>query len=255
MATTFNKYMDNPSSGTSVYATREVYKNLYKQKFDNLMVREQGQLHYKIFNTDDSRDTHYIHLKIPSEKLPDLYYDVVLEFYTTDPNLKDKPTIREYNVRFYSNDSAFIFTFAHAFAKNGLFINLLRPKMLQRALVDKPKVRNPKDDIWYVKSLCFAFYAMQRFNLFNRSMLNQNGQKFNQTQFMAGIMSAENKIEEHRIKSEQIKNTYKQERMKARADKELQNKKFAKTNVEFVRSAKKAPIAKSVKSVRKVKTK
>jgi len=251
---TFNKYMDNPSLGTSVYSTRQIYRNLYKQKFDNLMVREQGQLHYKIFNTDDHLDTHYIHLKIPSEKIPDLYYDVVLEFWTDDPNEKDSPTIRKYNVRFYSNDQAFIFTFAHAFNSNGLFIDLLKTKMLKRTLTDKAKERNPKDDIWYVKSLCFAFYAMERYLLFNRSMLNQNGRKFNRSELLNGVQSAESKIEERRLKEEQLKDSYRAERLKARAQKELDNKKFARTN-QLVKIASTVKPVKTAKQIKKIKKK
>ena len=251
---TFNRYMDNPSIGTSVYSTREIYRNLYKQKFDNLMVREQGQLHYKIYNTDDTLDTHYIHFKIPSEKIPDLYYDVVLEFWTNDPNEKDAPTIRKYNVRFYANDQAFIFTFAHAFNRNGLFINFLKPKMLKRTLTDRAKERNPKDDIWYVKSLCFAFYGMERYGMFNRSMLHQNGKKFNKAELLNGVQSAENKIEEHRIKNEQLKNSYRAEQMKARAQKELDNKKFARAN-QLVKVASTAKPVKTAKQIKKIKKK
>ena len=44
---TFDKYIDNPSGG-SVYTNRNMYKNMYKSKFDKVLVREQGRIKYEL---------------------------------------------------------------------------------------------------------------------------------------------------------------------------------------------------------------
>ena len=43
MPKTFNGYMDNPSDSPSVFTMRSMYKNMYKKKFDELLVREQAR--------------------------------------------------------------------------------------------------------------------------------------------------------------------------------------------------------------------
>ena len=194
---TFNRYMDNPSSGTSVYSMREYYRNIYKTKFDNLMVREMGKVKYTVYRTDGSTDTYYIHIKVPSESQNQLYYDVVIELSTKSSDLKSRPNLREYNVRFFSNDHAFCYTFAHAFNKNGLFIPILRSKMIEQCLKERGSTRNPRDDVWYVKSLCFAYYTMERYNLFNRITLNQNSIKFVRNTLLMSVMHAADKSEEY----------------------------------------------------------
>lgn len=194
---TFNRYMDNPSSGTSVYSMREYYRNIYKNKFDNLLVREQGNIKYTVYKTDNSTDTFYIHIKVPSESLSGLYYDVVIELSTQSNDLKSRPNLREYHVRFFSNDHAFCYTFAHAFNKNGLFIPILKSKMIEKCLKERGSNRNPRDDVWYVKSLCFAYYTMERYNLFNRSTLTQNSIKFVSNTLLNNVMHAASKSEEY----------------------------------------------------------
>ena len=42
---TFDKYIDNPSGG-SVFTNRNMYKNMYKDKFDKILLRENGNIHY-----------------------------------------------------------------------------------------------------------------------------------------------------------------------------------------------------------------
>ena len=214
---TFNKYMDNPSGGTSTFTNRDMYRKMYKEKYDNLLVREQGKILYKIYKTNNATDSYFIHFKIPSENLANLYYDTVIELWTKDNLQKSAANLRMYNIRVYSNDQAFIFSFAYAFNKNGLFIKELKEKMNKTALTTKGDARNPRADIWYVKSLCFAYYTMERYNLFSRPMLNQNSIKYNHSEFLKAVMFSDDKMAEHNKLSNDIKiekNKIKQEKMR-----------------------------------------
>lgn len=202
---TFNKYMDNPSGGTSTFTNRAMYRKMYEEKFNNLLVREQGKIMYKIYKTGNATDSYFIHFKIPSENIANLYYDTVVELWTKDQLQKSAANLRMYNTRFYSNDQAFIFSFAYAFNKNGLFIKELKDKMNKTALTTKGDIRNPKGDIWYVKSLCFAYYAMERYNLFSRPMINQNSIKYNHSEFLKAVMFSDDKIAEHAKLANEIK--------------------------------------------------
>ena len=75
------------------------------------------------------QDSHYIHFKIPSEVVPNFYYDVVVRFYTDQKAAMSEASLRRYYVQFYSNDPTFVYTFAHSFIKNEMFIEDLKPKI------------------------------------------------------------------------------------------------------------------------------
>lgn len=216
---TFDKYIDNPSGG-SVFTNRNMYKDMYKKKFNSVLLREQGNIKYTLYTGNDSTDSHYVYLKIPSEVVPDFYYDVVIRFYTKSNSHKNEATLRRYSVQFYSNDPAFVYTFAHSFKKNGLFIDDLSPKMLTGALKTKAKVRNPKDDVWYVKSLFFAYLAMEKYNLFAKSMF-AGCDKYRKDKLLSKITKAETKIEQRQREGERVAKEKREELEKQKREKRV----------------------------------
>lgn len=206
----FDKYIDNPSGTASVITNRNMYKQMYQQKFDTVLMRENGNIKFELYVGNDNVDSHYIYLKIPSEVVPNFYYDVVIQLYTTDNKQKNNMSLRSYFVKFYSNDPAFVYTFAHSFIKNKLFIQDLEPKMSKEAIKNVARIKNPKDEVWYVKSLYFAYLAMEKYSLFNRVKFNVNTQKYDKKKLLNKIMQAESKIalrksEEAKIKEEKQK--------------------------------------------------
>ena len=101
--------------------------------------------------------------------MPKFYYDVVVRFFQPKNSKGVIKSLSDCNVQFYSNDPNFVFTFAHAFKKNGLFISDLDSKMSSIALKEKASEKNPRDEIGYVKSLYFLYLAMKSFGLFSKS--------------------------------------------------------------------------------------
>ena len=249
---TFVKYMDNPGAGTSAIGNRSMYRTFYKQKFDQLFVREQGRVKYTVYRTENNHDTYYIHIKIPSEKLTKLYYDVVLELFTTDNIQKTASNIRQYFVRFYSNDASFVFTYARAFSLKGYFINELKQKINSKVFSDPSKVRNPKNETWYVKSLCFAYFVMEHYNLFSKPVLNQIAKKFSLSQLLMDVMDSDKKMAERQKYEEEI-------RLKKKAEKATHIKqtilpqKFATRNTKTSSVAKTAKVARAGKITKKTK--
>lgn len=237
----FDKYIDNPSLGAQVITNRNMYKAMYKSKFYNVMLREQGVVEYFIYKGNDSEDSYYIHLKIPSEVVAGLYYDVVVRLYTTINSKKSSQLLRDHAVQFYSNDPAFVYTFAHAFAKHDIFIKDLSQKMAKKALSKVAKTRNPLDSIWYVKSLYFAYLAMERYDLFNRTILDREAKPYNKKVLLSTITDADDKI---RARQEQ-KPDKPPRQIKDDKKQKLQDKRN-----ETIRS----PLVKSTKKVRNTKT-
>jgi hypothetical protein len=197
----FDKYIDNPSGG-QVFTNRQMYKALYKSKFDGLLVREQGQIKFTVYRSEDANDSYYIHMKIPSEVIENFYYDVVIQLFTTENAKKNNVNLREYAVKFYSNDPAFVYTFAHSFKKNNLFIKDLEPKMMPRALKEKADIKNPKDNVLYVKSLFFAYLTMEKYHLFNRPTLNLNSIKYDKKLLLSRVTQADIKVKDRQHQQE-----------------------------------------------------
>ena len=214
---TFDKYIDNPSGGQA-FTNRQIYKQLYQRKFDALMVRERGIVNYKIYKANDTSDAYFIHFKIPSEVVEKFYYDVVIRLYTVGNDRKNDANLRNYFVNFYSNDPAFVYTFAYSFRKNKLFITDLEPKMSKKALRERAEIRNPDNQVWYVKSLFFAYLAMEKYHLFTRSMLNQNSEKYDKKKLMSNIMNADDKVAARQHEADLINQQKKKEKEEARKE-------------------------------------
>ena len=190
---TYEDYIKNPmGKKNAVFSQREMYYNLYKDKLDKILVRENGKFDFKQY-VDKKHDKYYIHAKIPSEVIANFYYDVVIEFSSDNPVSKGVQILNGYNVRFFSNDPAFVFTFAHAFITNDLFIKELQNKMSKQAVKQIGQEKNPKDEVGYVKSLFFAYLLIKPRGLFNkRSYLDAPSMDFKKLDPL--IMHADKKI-------------------------------------------------------------
>ena len=179
----FDKYIDNPSITGAVFTNRSMYKQMYKDKFGKVLVREQGKIDYTLYKANDKIDSHYIHFKIPSEVIPDFYYDVVIQLYTTDNKFKNEASLRRYFVKFYSND------------------------------------------LWYVKSLFFAYLAMEKYNLFNKSYYTGSKcKKYNKKELLSKITQAEIKVKDRQNAEEDLKKAEK-------VDKEKKDQKRGRSNI------------------------
>lgn len=173
---TFDQYIQNPMGiSNSVISNREMYRSMYMEKLNRIMVREMGKVDYQLYK---SKNKYYAYIKVPSEVVDKFYYDVVIEF-SPAKKMKDDKTLKEYDVRFYSNDPSFVFTFAHAFNKNDMFIKEYSDKMSKQALKEKAKEKNRLDIVGYVKSLYFAYLIMTKYGLFNKiKYINKYDEKF-----------------------------------------------------------------------------
>jgi len=166
MDMTFDQYIQNPMGiKNAVFSNREMYRTMYRTKWDAIKLRENGMIDFAQYK---SKSDYFLYIKIPSEVVPNFYYDVVIRFYP--PKSEKAPlaaaNLDKYNVQFYSNDPSFVFTFAHAFSKNDLFINDLSTRMSKIALKQKAVEKNPNNQVGYVKSLYFAYLEMKNKGLF-----------------------------------------------------------------------------------------
>ena len=172
---------------------REVTRLTYTRKFDNLLLREHGAIKYDIFY-DKTNNVYWFYAKIPSETVKNFYYDVVFRFSATESTPELGNDLFKCNVQFYANDPAFVYTYAHVFAKNDLFIPQLLPKMSKRAIKEAANEKNPLGVVGYVKTIYFAYLLMKRNNLNKVSKIEAIAKPFDLGYLMHNIMDAEDKI-------------------------------------------------------------
>lgn len=249
----FDKYIDNPSGGSSVVTNRRMYKELYTSKFNAVLVREQRKIDFWVYHDNDNTDSYYIHMKIPSEVIPEFYYDVVVKLYTTVSSKKSSTSLRQYAVAFYSNDPAFVYTFAHSFAKNKLFIKDLEPKMSRLALRTRAKTRNPKDNVWYVKSLYFAYLVMERYDLFNRTKLSTIERKYSKQKLLMNIEHADKKIDARQKAATELRKKENQGKEKERQARNVGISTTASKSSPITKTAKTSKAAKQVNTTKTTK--
>lgn len=167
MKMTLEQYIQNPmgkNNGVFTGYMREAAKSSYTDKFNKLMLREHGNVYYKLFK-NEKLNKYYMYIKVPSEVVRKFYYDVVLEF-STDSDVKEAGrNLLKYNVKFFSNDPSFVYTYAYVFKRDSLLINELQSKMSKIALSESPKIKNPKKEVGYIKSLYFAYLIIKAKNL------------------------------------------------------------------------------------------
>lgn len=164
---TLEQYILNPAGKNNAVlnaTAREAMRNSYMSKYNNLLVREHGSIVYRLYK-DEKNNRYFAYFKIPSETIEKFYYDTVLEFYA-DKDVDNAGTdLLKYNVRFFSNDPAFTFTYAYVFYHNNLFINELKGLMSKEALKKAATEKNPNNQVGYVKTIYFAYLTLK-----NRSL-------------------------------------------------------------------------------------
>ena len=248
---TYNDYIQNPmGKKNAVFSQREMFRAMYAEKLDKILVRENGKIEYKQF-VDKKNDKYYVYIKIPSEVIAKFYYDVVIEFSTNNPVLKGIKSLENYDVRFYSNDPAFVFTFAHAFIVNDLFIKELSPKMSKLAIKKEAVEKNPKNEVGYVKSLFFAYLYIKPRGLFNK-VSYVGASDINFKSLLAVIMSADKKIQLRQdAQKEYEKSLHIEKKLSQNKDKSTRE---VETDVQHKDSVSASPIGKRVNKVKTVKS-
>lgn len=191
---TFQQYIDNPmGKRNAVFSQRELFKAMYVEKFDKILLREAGKINYTMY-IDKKKDRYVIHIKVPSETVKDFYYDAVILFYTKDASVHASSSLQSYNVKFFSNDPAFVYTYLRVFLKNDMFFEDLKPKASKLALTKDPKQTNPYEIPGYSKILYFAFLYMKAKNLFAKHMFETYAIPYDPKKLLSNVEHADKKI-------------------------------------------------------------
>ena len=159
---TLQSYLKNPvGAGAASTPQRQVILDALFQKYRGLL-KEHRHFSANAYKVSDSI---LIHVKVPSESVEGVNYDVCIEFMnvgSTDSSLLTK------KIRIFSNNFAFVFTYAYVFNQRNLLVDYLKGLLSKEALSQPPKQRNPDETINYEKSIVYAIYYIQEQRLFLR---------------------------------------------------------------------------------------
>ena len=203
MKMTFEQYILNPMGKNNAVLSgvvREALRTDYTKRFNNILLRENGKINYYLYK-DSKNNCYYALIKIPSEVIKNFYYDVVIKFFTDEKITENGRNLEKYYVQFFSNDPAFVFTYANTFLNNGLFIKELSSKMSREAIKRKAKEKNPQDLVGYVKSLYFAYLFMKQRGLFKLVQFD-SAEEFNINNLLFQIENADTKIRKRQEEEE-----------------------------------------------------
>ena len=192
---TFDAWIKNPTgSRPMMVQQREMAKAVYTDKYNKMMLNSAGAMNYTLWK--DPKGLRYlIFFTIPSESTQKVNYDVVIEFYTKDTIQTQENNLRNYYVKFFSNDPNFTFTFAYVYNKEGLIIQDLKKKLSSKSITERPKITNPNKMIGWVKVFYFAYIYMKDHGLFNKLMwLNAYTNKIQLTECINKVMDAQKKL-------------------------------------------------------------
>lgn len=204
MEMTFQQYIDNPlGKKNAVFSQRDLFRTLYTDKFDKVLLREVGKINYTLY-LDKKHDKYVIHIKVPSETVNKFYYDAVIYFYTDDPATNASTNLNNYKVKFFSNDPAFVFTYLRVFLKNDMFFEDLKPKVSKLALTKDPVEKNPYEIPGYSKILYFAYLYMKNKNLFNKYLYQETGRPYSAKELLSHIDHTDKKIADRQELGEKI---------------------------------------------------
>ena len=248
MEMSFQQYIDNPlGKRNAVFSQRDLFKNLYTEKFDKLILREAGKINFTLY-MDKNKDTYVAHIKIPSETVENFYYDAVIYFYSTDAEVKSSNTLQNYFVKFFSNDPAFVFTYLRVFLKNNLFFEDLKTKASKLALKEDPKIKNPYEVPGYSKILYFAYLFMKSRNLFSKFIYESYAKPYNKKELLKNIEDTDLKISKRQDLGDKQRKTLAEEKKKEKKEKNNERRE------EILNSNKRIKKASSIKTISNTKS-
>lgn len=137
-----------------------------KEEYDRVFLAIKHMIQFKIARVDKQNNWEWIFWgKIPSERISGLYYDVI----ATQTLPKDSADFKNSDVKIWSNVPSFTFNYTYVcnqekwdtlvdgkIKKEKLLPLWLIPKCSKKALVDRPKIRNPLE-IWHLEKYAVLF--------------------------------------------------------------------------------------------------
>ena len=231
------------NSGFSAVSIKYLLENLQKRYLVNI------EPNVTTVDAVKEKDNYFILVKIPSEsnteyKSDKIFYDVIIELLPPNNSYLNNESVRDYDVRVYSNCPSFTYTFTYVYYKKDALIKMPKGAYTRKALSKAPKVRNPLLLFGIEKTLWFAICYIDKNKLFKRSNLEaliKDDSKLKDLIKEHKIIGQDQKLEEVMARTKKFSTIKKKENKIYDRIKEKDIKKIGKTspkkeNIENLRS-------------------
>jgi len=231
------------NSGFSAVSIKYLLEDLQKRYLVNI------EPNITIVDAVKEKDNYFILVKIPSEsnteyKSDQIFYDVIIELLPPNNSYLSNESVRDYDVRVYSNCPSFTYTFTYVYYKKDALIRMPKGAYTRKALSKVPKTRNPLLLFGIEKTLWFAICYLDKNRLFKRSNLEalvKDDSKLKDLIKEHKIIGQDQKLEEVLARTKKFSTIKKKEKKIDDRIKEKDIKKLGKTspkkeNIEHLRS-------------------
>jgi hypothetical protein len=207
---TIGQLLQNPTGwGSAAVGNRERIKKDLADRFQVLMVKAKGEIVHQVYTDGDD---FVVHLRVPSETIEGLKYDVVLRLH---PETADQ-ALSDYRMTLFSNSPHFVFTYAYVLNQKGSLEETVKGKMSSKALDEEPKIRNPIETWGFEKSTYFAcLYLRHSMRTRSRNAMAKDSLKLNRKLLLANVKTSEAKMVEYKQKEKEAKEARKSKKAAA----------------------------------------
>jgi hypothetical protein len=135
----------------------------------------KDRMQIKVFK---EKEDYFIYAKVPSEsndEYPDskpIHYDVIIQLSPPNKASLAWTDIREYDAKVYANIPSFVFTFNYVYHFRRALITMPNGFYTQKAVMERPRVRNPLNLLGIEKSLWFTIFYLDDHRMFKRSNID-----------------------------------------------------------------------------------
>ena len=167
--------------------------NLKRLKYEDRYQSFKKNNRIKIHATMILDKNYFVHIKVPSESTGGLSeYDVVVQFFTTDPAVEKELSLKNYCVQFFSNSPGFVYRYASLYYLKGYLIKSLAIKFPPGVLDKLPEKSNSAFELYYDSSIYYAcrFLLDSQATMFGK-MAFQYLKRKNVQEFIHDIMDTE----------------------------------------------------------------
>ena len=158
-----------------------------------------------------SGDNYVVHIMVPSEKNDEfekpVFYDVVIEFYPTNKEIKEEMTVKNYGVKVFSNSISWMFDFTYVFNKTNNIPEFIPKSYCSKTALKQPSKKTNPYGIYGIERVVFiALYHLEMVTGYRKnridSLLMPN---MNTNGLVKMLMSQEQKFEQLNLEEKKLR--------------------------------------------------
>ena len=183
-------FMKNPAGKGAVIPGRDMIIDRFNYRYGLLIKKKPFDV--TIYKVKDDVLYHVIVTTEAEERWNT--YDVVLKFVPTDMVAKNDTTVKNYELKVFSNCPSFTYTYAYVAKLNNMMVSELENKYDKKVLSYPPVSRNPSLTMSYEKSVYYACKFLLESNMLSKKYIDSHTSK-TVTKLLSEIRT-DSKIEE-----------------------------------------------------------